>query len=94
MRIACHELETFYLGDLAAVEQGLGLSGLAKQQPSSKFRSPDHLANPAEELGKLTKARYQKLAGSRAISPHLRLDGRNASVSFCALIAGVRRLTV
>lgn len=94
VRIACHELETFYLGDLAAVEQGLGLGGLTRQQHASKFRTPDRLANPAEELVKLTKSRYQKLAGSRAIGPHLRLDGSNTSASFCALVDGLKRLPV
>ncbi|MDZ7581744.1 MAG: hypothetical protein U5R30_14410 [Deltaproteobacteria bacterium] len=32
VRVACRELESFYLGDLAAVEKGLALSGLAKKQ--------------------------------------------------------------
>jgi hypothetical protein len=89
VRIACHELESFYLGDLAAVEAGLKLSGLARQQTTSKFRTPDTLANAAQELSKLTRQRYQKLAGSRAIGPHLRLDGRNTSTSFRALVEGV-----
>lgn len=30
VRIACRELESFYLGDLEAVEQGLNVSGIAK----------------------------------------------------------------
>lgn len=92
VRIACHELESFYLGDLAAVEEGLKLSGLARHQTTSKFRTPDNLANAAEELSKLTKQRYQKLAGSRAIGPHLRLDGRNTSTSFRVLVDGVRAM--
>jgi hypothetical protein len=32
VRIACHELESFYLGDPAAVEQGLGLKNIAKRR--------------------------------------------------------------
>lgn len=92
VRVACHELESFYLGDLGAVEIGLGLNGLGKYQESSKFRSPDKLANAAEELGKLTRQRYQKLIGSRLIGPHLKLDGANRSRSFGTLIEGVRRL--
>ena len=32
IRIACHALESFYLGDLRAVEEGLGLSGLTHRQ--------------------------------------------------------------
>ena len=51
IRVACHELESFYLGDLAAVEAGLQLTGLARRQLSSKFRDPDHLTNPAQEKG-------------------------------------------
>ncbi len=91
VRIACHELESFYLGDLSAVEQGLGLKNLAKQQHSRKFRHPDQLANAAEELKKLTKGQYQKLLGSRAIAPHLSLED-NQSLSFNALINGIQKL--
>ena len=32
VRIACHELESFYIGDLKAVEEGLGVRGLSKLQ--------------------------------------------------------------
>lgn len=52
VRIACKELESFYLGDLNAVEQGLGLTGLARRQQVAKFRNPDSLNNAAEELKK------------------------------------------
>src|SRR5580658_1307264 len=37
VRIACRELESFYLGDLQAVESGLGVSGLAGRQNKAKF---------------------------------------------------------
>lgn len=94
VRIACHELESFYLGDLAAIEVGLGLQGLAKQQQSKKFRDPDRLNNAAEELIKLTQKHYQKIDGSRRIGPHLRLDGNNCSTSFKALITGIKQLVL
>lgn len=91
IRIACRELESFYLGDLAAVEKGLGISGLAKQQSSRKYREPDRLVNAAEELKKLTKNEYQKVDGSRRIGRHLVLVGntKNCSSSFIALIEGL-----
>ncbi len=92
IRIACRELESFYLGDLAAVEQGLSLSGLAKQQANRKFRDPDQLVNAAEELKKITKNKYQKLAGSRSIGPFLRMDASHCSTSFRALISGLQHL--
>ena len=91
VRIACRELESFYLGDLAAVEKGLGLSSLSAKQNSRKYRTPDILGNPSEELFKLTEYVYQKVAGSRAISPHLDLQG-NRSHSFNVLLSGIRKL--
>ena len=88
VRVACRELESFYLGDLAAVEIGLALTGLSRQQNTHKFRDPDRLANPVQELRRLTNNSYQKVVGSMAIGPHLRIEG-NRSVSFSILIAGI-----
>jgi hypothetical protein len=91
IRIACHELETFYLGDLLAVEKAFGLSGLAMRQKTRKFRDPDRIGNPVKELSTLTKGRYQKVSGSRSIGLHLSLDN-NRSASYQVLISGLRRL--
>lgn len=91
VRIACRELESFYLADLAAVERGLGFGGFAQQQNHRKFRSPDYLGSPSRELQKLTKGCYQKVGGSREIAPHLDLDN-SRSASFRNLIAGIRRV--
>lgn len=91
VRIACRELESFYLADLTAVERGLELSGLAHQQEGSKFRRPDYLGSPSLELKTLTKGRYQKIGGSRSIAPYLDLDNVR-STSFHNLIAGIRRV--
>lgn len=91
VRIACRELESFYLGDLAAVEKGLDVGGIRRQQQKRKFRSPDQLGSPSGELEKLTKNRYQKIAGSRAIGPHLSLEG-NCSRSFNVLVSGIRAI--
>lgn len=91
VRIACQELETFYLADLDAVEQALAISSLAKQQDKQKFRDPDRLANPSRELRALTKNRYEKVSGSREIGKHLDLQNTR-SASFRNLIAGIRRM--
>ena len=91
VRIACAELESFYLADLSAVEQALGLQGLARQQQSRKFRAPDALPNPSKELRALTKGRYEKISGSRAIGQHLRLDNER-SPSYRNLLAAIRRM--
>ncbi|TGD72175.1 DUF4276 family protein [Mangrovimicrobium sediminis] len=90
VRIACRELESFYLGDLAAVATAIGPGNLGNQQQKAKFRDPDRLGNPAEELKKIAPT-YQKVAGSRAIAPHMNLDN-NRSRSFNVLLAGVKKL--
>ena len=92
VRIACHELENFFLGDLAAVEKGLKAGGLSRQQNSRKYREPDRLANAPDELRKLTKNKYQKTSGSRSIAPFLKIDGSNRSTSFNNLVRGIKRL--
>jgi hypothetical protein len=89
VRIACRELEAFYLGDLAAVELGLGFNGIASRQNRARYRNPDELHLPSRELEKLTGRRYQKIAGSRAIAPHLNLE-TSRSRSFFHLIKAVR----
>lgn len=92
VRIACKELETFYLADLAAVGQALDMPSLARFQGNKKFRDPDHLGSPSRELTALTGNRYEKRAGSRAIGQYLSLDNTR-SPSFRNFLTGVYRLT-
>jgi hypothetical protein len=92
VRVACRELEAFYLGDLSAVELGLGVNGIASRQDRARYRNPDQLQFPSRELEKLTGGRYQKIAGSRAIAPHLNLETPR-SRSFFHLIEAVRNIT-
>ena len=91
VRIACRELESFYLADLAAVELGLGIKGLAKQQGIAKFKNSDFYPNPSKELLDLTKQRYQKVSGSREIGKHLDVSNERSS-SFKNLIVGIKRM--
>ena len=92
VRIACRELETIYLADLAAVEAGLEMSGLAALQGRKGYRWPDsECGDPADRLNRVTNGNYQKVSGSRAIGRYLDL-GNSRSASFKNLIAGLRRL--
>ena len=91
VRIACHELESFYLADLQVVETALGVAGLVRRQNTARFRAADHVESPSRELAKLTHGVYQKVSGSRLLGPHLDLDN-DRSASFKNLIAGVRRM--
>lgn len=93
VRIVCRELESWYLGDLAAVEAALGLKGIAKQASSNKYRDPDRLNNAADELHRLTQGRYGKISGSLRFGHVLELDGSNRSISFYHFCEAVRRLS-
>lgn len=90
VRVACHELESWYLGDLAAVEAGLGVTGLARQQHKSPYSDPDGLAAPARKLKAIAPV-YQKVGGSRAIGAHLD-PSRNRSHSFRVFVSGLGSL--
>ena len=91
VRIVCRELESWYFGDLAAVERGLGLANLERYGGRSQYRVPDRIVSPSSELRKITGGSYQKVSGSRAIGPHMSLWS-NKSVSFRVFLAAVRRL--
>lgn len=91
IRIACRELESWYLGDLDAVQKGLELrQDIARLQNKARYREPDLLVSPSRELARVTANKYQKVNGSSRIGCHLKLDG-NKSYSFKKFIAGIRR---
>ena len=91
VRIVCRELESWYFGDLAAVERGLGLPNLRRYAANRKYRVPDSINSPSSELKKITRAAYQKVRGSREIGHHL-CPNSNTSHSFGVFVATVRRL--
>ncbi|HBF38905.1 MAG TPA: hypothetical protein DDW50_16490 [Firmicutes bacterium] len=90
IRIACYELESWYLADLAAVEKGLNIPRLTNFQDKHLFRRPDIVPNPANELQRIAPS-YQKVSGSRAIGPYLNPENTRSN-SFRVFIAGIRRL--
>ena len=87
--IACKELEAWYFGDLNAVSCAYGkdITGLAKK---SKYRNPDLIENPKDELLKIFP-KHQQLDGARRIAVHMDLE-KNTSTSFQYFVSGVRRL--
>ncbi|MDR1520295.1 MAG: AAA family ATPase [Planctomycetota bacterium] len=82
------ELESWYLADLEAVERGLGIAKLGRQQNKKKYRNPDSLAHPKDELQKLTSGCYQGIGGSRTIAPHLDIKNKRSS-SFAVFLSGI-----
>jgi len=93
IRIVCQELESWFLGDLQAIEKAFNKPGLAKKyQSKKKMRNPDMLTNASQEIEKLLGG-YGKVNGSRLIAAQLSLDpGANTSPSFQAFLKGIRRL--
>ncbi|MFI3155404.1 MAG: DUF4276 family protein [Methylococcaceae bacterium] len=90
VRIACHELESWFLGDLAAVEKAFNIKKLAGQQQNRKYKEPDKLANASEELEKLVKG-YRKVSGAKKVAAHMTIH-QNYSHSFNCFINGVSGL--
>lgn len=92
VRIACHELESFYLGDLRAVEKAFGINNLANKQNKRKFKDPDNKVLKAKkELQKIAET-YQSVSGSMKIAKYLKLDNTNRSISFNILLDGIKQL--
>lgn len=89
VRIACNELESWFLGDLVAVAAAYNKPEVARLQTKAKYRDPDNLTNAAQELKKLIPS-YQKLKGARLIAPYIDYR-RNHSNSFRVLVEGVVR---
>ncbi|WP_027001927.1 DUF4276 family protein [Hugenholtzia roseola] len=89
IRIACRELESWYLGDFRAIQAAYPRFNAQKFAGQAKFRNPDNLNNAAEELGKILPE-FQKGASARAIAPYLDIDPQNnRSESYKQFIKGI-----
>jgi uncharacterized protein YktA (UPF0223 family) len=89
VRIACPELESWFLGDLSALEKAFAVD-LSKKKNKTIYQNPDAIANAKEELKKLIPA-YQQISGSQSISKYMTID-KNKSKSFHFFVSGVKTL--
>lgn len=80
IRIACRELETFFVGDWEAIAAAFDKPALGAHARSAKFRAPDQLGSPSEELKRVLPF-YGKRDGARRIS-RVMVPERNRSTSF------------
>ncbi len=87
IRIACRELEAWYLGDMDAIQRVYPRFNPVQYRNWAKFRDPDHLT-ASEELRKLIPE-FQKGFASREIPKHMNILG-NRSRSFNHLITGLQ----
>ena len=91
IRIACQELEAWYLGDPDALADAYDQDGLRGLGARARFRDPDVVARPSAALRELVP-RFQKTDGARRMAQHLSLQ-RNRSASFQALMQGIQSLS-
>ena len=89
VRIPCHELEAWYWGDLDAVSKAYG-KDLISLKNKKKYRNPDQIENPKQELKKLIPTMGQ-IEGASKIAPHMNIE-ENTSYSFQVFVKGVLRL--
>ncbi len=90
VRIACQELEAWYLGEPDALADAYGQDNLRGIGARARFRDPDTVVKPSTAVRELIP-RFQKTDGARRLAQHLSLQ-RNRSPSFQALMQGIRNL--
>ena len=91
VRIVCQELEAWYFGEPSAMAVAFGEESLRALANKAKYRNPDVIVRPANELLKRLPT-FQKYGGARRMAEHLTFAG-NKSTSFRALIQGIARIS-
>lgn len=89
IRIACKELENWYLGDFYALENVFPKIKAEKYTRKAKYRIPDKL-NGAEEL-RLLISEFSKIQTAREMCKYINIE-RNKSKSFNHFIRGLQKL--
>lgn len=89
IRIACHELESWYFGDLEAVSLAY-CRDLSKIMKKKKYRVPDDIISPKHEL-QMILPEHQQIDGAKRIAKYIEVE-RNTSVSFKMFVSGIHKL--
>lgn len=87
IRIACQELEAWYLGEPDALADAFGDEALRRIGQRARFRDPDAVLRPSNVVEQLAPE-FQKVSGARRMAQHLSRE-RNVSASFQAFVAGI-----
>jgi hypothetical protein len=89
IRIVCRELESWYLGDMQAIEKAFSNFKALNYKNKAKFRTPDNL-NATDEISKLLP-NFQKTKGAKLISQHIDIQN-NKSESFKQFVKGLNKI--
>ena len=90
VRIACQELESWYFGDTNALAEAYQKPKLRKIANMKKYRVPDEIQTPREDLRKIIPE-HQQIQGAKKVAPFMDIEG-NRSVSFQQFVKGVKRI--
>lgn len=90
VRIVCRELESWYWGDMAAIEKVFPRFHAAKYRNKKQFRQPDACVSPKNELKRVVGA-YPQIATARDLASHMDVAA-NKSQSFQCFIACVKHM--
>lgn len=90
IRLVCQELESWYLGDLAALATAFDAPKVDTPALRRRLANPDAWQKPSVEVKRLVPS-FQKISGARAMALHLSVAS-NRSRSLQAFVSGVRRL--
>ena len=91
VRVACRELEAWYIGDPEALVQAFPETPrrLLRELNRARYRNPDTVVRPSETIaGQIPQ--FQKRSGARRMADHLSRENR--SRSFQVFLEGVERL--
>lgn len=91
VRLVCQELESWYLGDLAALAQAYGDPKINSPAQRKRFSDPDSWQKPSTEVARLAPT-FQKGSGARLMGAALQRS-ENISTSFQVFVSGLERLT-
>lgn len=91
VRVACQELEAWYLGEPEALAEAYDNQALQRLRRKARYRISDAIEQPASVLERIVPE-FQKVSGARRMAAVLSRE-RNQSTSFHAFLAGLDRLT-
>lgn len=90
IRIVCKELESWYLGDMRAIQMAYQTFNSKLYVNKEEFRIPDKIVNPKEELKKILPV-YQEISSSQCIASYMDI-ANNRSYSFNKFITGIQKI--
>ncbi len=90
VRIACQEMEAWYLGEAPALAAAFSMPALQNLGRRARFRDPDSVLQPSAQVERLIPE-FQKVSGARRMAEQLSRNG-NQSNSFRVLLESIEAM--